>query len=168
MSHLLSYFSILILLCTLFSCEPAQTDEKTTEMSTSSIDQSSNDLAAITSSQLGNFQWMNAPTDFSIEAGQLVVTAKKGSDFFNNPENGDRTATAPLLYREVSGDFVATAYLRPDFSSMWNAACLMMHADSTHWIKLAFENSDATGKSVVTVVTNEVSDDANGVRLPNQ
>ncbi|MBT8220910.1 MAG: DUF1349 domain-containing protein, partial [Bacteroidia bacterium] len=47
----------------------------------------------------------------------------------------------------------------------WNAVSLMVHIDSLHWIKFAFENSDATGPSIVTVVTNRTSDDANGVVL---
>ena len=39
----------------------------------------------------------------------------------------------------------------------------MVHIDPLNWIKFAFENSDATGKSIVSVVTRGVSDDANGV-----
>ena len=52
-----------------------------------------------------------------------------------------------------------------DFSTQWNAVALMMHLDSLNWIKLAFENSDATGASIVSVVTKGISDDANGVVL---
>ncbi|MBW1916293.1 MAG: DUF1349 domain-containing protein, partial [Deltaproteobacteria bacterium] len=43
-----------------------------------------------------------------------------------------------------------------------------VHIDSTNWIKLAFENSDATGKSIVSVVTKQVSDDANGPVLSTE
>ena len=38
----------------------------------------------------------------------------------------------------------------------------MVYRDSSTWAKLAFEHSDATGPSIVMVVTKEVSDDANG------
>jgi uncharacterized protein len=92
----------------------------------------------------------------------------KGSDYFNNPEDKTITASAPFLYLNLEGDFVARALVRPDFSSVWNAAALMVYLDSTNWIKLAFENSDATGKSIVTVVTKADSDDANGVVLEDQ
>jgi regulation of enolase protein 1 (concanavalin A-like superfamily) len=44
----------------------------------------------------------------------------------------------------------------------------MVYIDSTYWAKLAFENSDATGKSIVTVVTKRVSDDANGPILNDE
>ncbi len=127
--------------------------------------QAENLLATVNSSNLDGFQWMNPPEKFSVSDGSMRVTASEGSDFFNNPEDGKRTATAPLLYREIQGDFVATAQVKPDFSSMWNAAALMVYIDSTNWIKFAFENSDATGKSIVTVVTRGSSDDANGAIL---
>ena len=76
-----------------------------------------------------------------------------------------KLATAPVLFKEMTGNFVAEALVRPDFSSTWNAVALMVHIDNDNWIKFAFENSDATGKSIVTVVTKNVSDDANGVIL---
>lgn len=114
---------------------------------------------------LKGFHWLNEPVEFRIEENELHVTTGSKSDFFNNPEDHSITCTAPLLYRLVKGDFVATALVKPDFSSMWNAASLMVHMDSLNWIKLAFENSDATGKSIVSVVTRDVSDDANGVIL---
>lgn len=132
------------------------------------INRSGNILATLNGQDLSPFQWMHPPQAFELKDGALRITAAKGTDFFNNPEDGAITATAPLLYQAVTSDFVATALVRPDFSATWNAAALMVHVDSTHWIKFAFENSDATGKSIVSVVTREVSDDANGVRLPDQ
>ena len=76
--------------------------------------------------------------------------------------------SAPLLYRTVEGDFIAKALVQPDLSFQWNAVAFMVHIDSSNWIKFAFENSDATGSSIVTVVTKGTSDDANGVILNEQ
>jgi regulation of enolase protein 1 (concanavalin A-like superfamily) len=117
---------------------------------------------------LGDFEWMNKPDSFTIENGTLAVAAPKGSDFFNNPEDQSITATAPLLFKEMKGNFIAKALVQPDFSGLWNAVSLMVYIDEMNWIKFAFENSDATGKSIVTVVTKKVSDDANGVILSEQ
>ena len=122
-------------------------------------------LTKMSIGNLGEFQWMNAPKSFVIDNGILKILAGKGTDFFNNPEDSTVTASAPLLFREITGDFVATALVSPDFASQWNAVALMLHIDEHHWIKYAFENSDATGKSIVSVVTKGVSDDANGVIL---
>ena len=126
------------------------------------MDPEKNLLALVNDEDLNGFQWMNPPENFGSHDGAIQITADRSSDFFNNPETLERTATAPFLYRDVEGDFVATALVRPDFRAMWNAAALMVHMDSAHWIKFAFENSDATGRSIVSVVTQGTSDDANG------
>jgi regulation of enolase protein 1 (concanavalin A-like superfamily) len=105
---------------------------------------------------------MNAPDTFEITGNILTLIVGEKQDFFINPVDSSITNNAPFLYRKVSGDFVATALVKPGFSSVWDAAALMVYQDSTHWIKLAFEDSDATGKSIVSVVTDGISDDANG------
>ena len=114
---------------------------------------------------LKGFSWLNRPESYAFTDGVFTVLAPAESDYFNNPEDGKITGTAPFLYTEIAGDFVATTKVAPDFSSVWNAVALMVYWDSKHWIKFAFENSDATGPSIVSVVTREVSDDANGVIL---
>ena len=139
------------------SCQDIQTDSKEP--------QSPNILSTLTAQDLGGFHWMNAPDSFVLQHGSLKIHARQGTDFFNNPENLEVTASAPLLFKEMSGDFVATTLVQPNFQDMWNAGALMVYIDSLHWIKFAFENSDATGKSIVSVVTKGSSDDANGVRL---
>lgn len=131
-------------------------------------DMTDNLINSFSTEDPGEFQWVNEPMSFKVENGVLTIVAEKGTDFFNNPEDSSRTATAPYFFREITGDFVATALVRPDFSDQWNAVALMLHIDENHWIKYAFENSDATGKSIVSVVTKGVSDDANGVRLNDQ
>jgi len=127
-----------------------------------------NMLANISTESLGNFKWLNEPKSFQIENGTLKVVAEKETDFFNNPEDKKKTSTAPVLFKEINGDFVAKVLVRPDFTSLWNAVALMVHIDNDNWIKFAFENSDATGKSIVSVVTKNVSDDANGAILNDQ
>jgi len=132
------------------------------------VNQGDNILAQMTDQDLNGFEWMNPPKNFSFQDSSLQVLLNTDTDFFNNPEDGEISATAPFLYYEIEGDFVATSLLKPDFSSVWNACALMVHQDSTNWIKFAFENSDATGKSIVSVVTKELSDDANGPILNNE
>ena len=159
-------FHGLLLILMLFGCNQTETE---TDTSDPLIDMPANNLLSdLSNEELGDFQWMNQPSSYTLKNGALQVVAEKETDFFNNPEDGTVTASAPLLYQEMSGDFVAQALVRPDFSSMWNAVALMVHIDDRYWIKFAFENSDATGPSIVSVVTKEVSDDANGVILEEQ
>ena len=124
-----------------------------------------NILLEISKDSMGDLQWFNEPTDFNITHGELSITASKGSDFFINPEDLSATSSAPVLYKEITGDFVATTSVSPDLSSVWNAAGLLLVIDDSNWIKFVFEVSDATGPSIVSVTTRSVSDDANGVRL---
>ena len=160
-------FLFLILLSIIYiSCEEGmkQSGLKPTEKA----NMQNNVLAKISVENTQNFKWLNKPKTFEIENGSLKVVAEKNTDFFNNPEDGKKTATAPVFFKEMKGNFVAKALVKPDFSSMWNAVALMVYMDDDHWIKFAFENSDATGKSIVSVVTRAISDDANGVILKNQ
>ncbi len=124
-----------------------------------------NILAELSDENLADLKWINQPKSFKIDSGTIEIVAEKETDFFNNPEDGSVTSTAPILYKEMMGDFVATTLVQPDFSSLWNATALMVYIDNNNWIKFAFENSDATGKSIVSVVTKNVSDDANGAIL---
>jgi regulation of enolase protein 1 (concanavalin A-like superfamily) len=119
-------------------------------------------LAQIKKEDLKGFLWMNPPKEFDLKDGQLQVLTSGNTDFFIDPENNKSTASAHFLYKEIKGDFITTLQVKPNFKDQWNACAILMMSNETHWIKLAFENSDATGKSIVTVVTRGVSDDANG------
>ena len=154
------WIQLLLLVWFAGSCQPA---EEKTEPPTSSIL-----IANMTEEKVDAMRWMNAPESYVVANKTLHVTVDKGTDFFNNPEDSSVVGTAPLLYQEVEGDFVVKALVQPDFSDQWNAVALMLHIDSLNWIKFAFENSDATGPSIVTVVTKGTSDDANGVLLNAQ
>ena len=139
-----------------------ETPEKTVELPPNNM------LSSITKMNFGGFKWFNEPKSYITGNDAIIVVAEKGTDFFNNPIDKSITATAPFLYKEESGDFVAKALVKPNFYSHWSAISLMMYIDTNNWIKFAFENSDATGKGIVSVVTKEVSDDANGVILNDQ
>ena len=124
-----------------------------------------NQFLEMESGKTKGFQWLNQPQNHTFSKGELHLEVEGNTDFFIDPENKKATSTAPYLYKEIKGDFVATALVQPDFKDQWNACALFMMIDDTHWIKFAFENSDATGKSIVSVVTRLVSDDANGAIL---
>ncbi len=161
------YNDLISIFLLLFAVVGCKNPENSTTKTSSQMDLQ-NILANINHGHLGNLAWLNEPKSFLLENGTLQVVAGKGTDFFNNPVDGTIHSSAPFLYQNIRGDFVATALVRPDFTSMWNATALMVLIDSVHWIKFAFENSDATGNSIVSVVTKGVSDDANGVMLSDQ
>ncbi len=137
------------------------------EIPENKVDLSQNIFIKISRDSLEGFKWLNAPESYKIDKDYLLVTATENSDFFINPVDLSSSDSAPFFYREVSGDFVAITKVSPDLSSKWNAATFMVIIDPDNWIKFGFENSDATGPSIVSVVTRGTSDDANGVILKN-
>ena len=84
------------------------------------------------------------------------------------PENSVLSApvaNAPFFYTEVEGDFVFRAKVRPNHRYVYDACALMVIKDEYTWAKAAFEKSDFGTKAAVCVVTNQVSDDANGCNI---
>ena len=115
------------------------------------------------------FQWLNQ-SPHTIAGEKITITAPGATDFFNSPvpENGQFKApqgNAPFFYTQVEGDFVARVKVTPHFKDVYDAACIMVMEDAHTWIKAAYEKSDFNTNAVVSVVTNQVSDDANGCNL---
>ena len=153
--NILAYFAIIGVM--VMGCSPKSSEKQ--------LIKPSSQQKNITPESIAGMSWMNKPEAFEVKDSSLLVTVVEGTDFFNNPEDSSVVGSAPYLYQSVQEDFMAWAWVRPDFSGQWNAVALMVHIDSVNWIKFAFENSDATGPSIVSVVTRTTSDDANGVVL---
>nr|WP_330370912.1 DUF1349 domain-containing protein [Lachnoclostridium phytofermentans] len=85
------------------------------------------------------------------------------TDYFVNPADGKVVTDAPFFYKEVEGDFILRAKVSHDFVSTYDACVLLALENEKLWAKACFEYTDLGTHSVVTVMTNERSDDANGV-----
>ena len=118
---------------------------------------------------LQTWKWLNE-SQIIHEGDEVVIYAPAKTDWFNNPvpENGllsAPVANAPFFYTEVKGDFVFRAKVRPNFKYTYDACALMVIQDEKLWTKAAFEKSDFGTTAAVCVVTNGVSDDANGCNI---
>ena len=116
-----------------------------------------------------DWKWLNESQVITVN-GETAITAPAKTDWFSNPvpENGvlsDPVANAPFYYTEVEGDFVFRAKVRPNHRYVYDACALMVIKDEYTWAKAAFEASDFGTKAAVCVVTNQVSDDANGCNI---
>lgn len=115
------------------------------------------------------WKWLNESRMMEVN-GEIAIVAPARTDWFNNPvPEGDAlpapVANAPFFYTEVSGDFVFRARVRPNHRYTYDACALMVIKDEYVWAKAAFEASDFGTRAAVCVVTNEVSDDANGCNI---
>ena len=110
--------------------------------------------------------WQNEPKQWqAISDGGMQVVVQPQVDYFQDPLGQHTKDSAPFLWMAVQGDFVAQAHVRPTFTTTWDAGALMVRYDQQHWAKICFESTDLPSTAVVSVVTNGVSDDANGVDL---
>jgi regulation of enolase protein 1 (concanavalin A-like superfamily) len=126
-----------------------------------------NILAKMNGQNPAPFRWENGSDYSLLPRGGIRISAPAKCDYFIDPA-GDAPAShhmdsAPFLYLDTAGDFVMQALVSHKFQTTWDAAALMARSDARHWAKLCFEASDFGTQAVVSVVTNHVSDDANGV-----
>jgi uncharacterized protein len=95
--------------------------------------------------------------------GQAVIQAGPGTDAFVPPDGSaaiDRLVG--LRFSLPQAPWCVRARVAPRFKSAFDAGALMLRADSGAWAKLAFERSPDGRPMAVSVVTRDVSDDANG------
>ena len=110
--------------------------------------------------------WLNPPQKLEeLEGGGYRITTGAATDFFNDPTGSHMKQNGHLWYKEVSGDFIVRACIRPQFGHVWDAGCVMVRKDANIWAKLCYERTDFGPDAIVSVVTKNVSDDANGVEI---
>lgn len=117
------------------------------------------------------FKWLNQSTITKSEK-RIEIFAPKESDFFcNNGAVGDEGITpeslsnAPFYYTEVTGEFIMRVKVSHDFKDIYDSSSIMVMQDMTHWAKACFELTDFNTHAVVSVVTKDQSDDANGCNI---
>lgn len=74
---------------------------------------------------------------------------------------------AAFFYTQQNGDFTLSAKLETKGNSSYDAAFLMVRESKTRWIKLAVELGVDKTYNVVSVITDNWSDDANGELIPS-
>ena len=101
------------------------------------------------------------------QTGAVVANAPAHTDLYINPggvDSGDAESmlnAATLLGTPPTGDFQLSARVTVDFAAQYDAGVLLLWIDERHWAKFCFELSPAAEPMVVSVVTRDVSDDAN-------
>jgi len=101
--------------------------------------------------------WLNPPLATKQDGGDLLVTAKSGSDFWRATSYGFvHDDGHGLLVSFPSGTAVEVTFLA-DFSEQFDQAGALIHADGLNWIKAGVEFCDGAPQ-LGAVVTREVSD----------
>lgn len=109
-----------------------------------------------------DFRW-TIETEYRVDEDGIQIYAPAKTDYFVNPIDDSVRADAPFFYKEVEGDFILKAKVSHDFVSIYDACVLLALDNDKLWAKACFEYTDLETHAVVTVMTNEKSDDANGI-----
>jgi len=114
-----------------------------------------------------SLNWEHAPQKWEALPGSgLRVHVSGWLDYFQDPNEVHIKDDAPYLWMNASGNFVAQVHLlKPPTTSMGDAGALMARLDAHHWGKICYECTSFGTIAAVSVVTNGVSDDANGADL---
>jgi len=112
---------------------------------------------------LKSFEWDNQ-SEAVIKNDSILIKAHPHSDYFNDPADSGAMSknNAPFYFTKTQGDFILKAKVSHSFKSVYDACTLMVKSNDRCWAKLCFELTDFGTNAVVSVVTNGVSDDANG------
>ena len=105
--------------------------------------------------------WIENPISFTYESGALDIQSGPKTDMFIDPLGEYIALNAPKAVFIPDEFFQLSAKVHVDFNSDYDAGVLILYANETQWAKLCFEYSPQKEPMVVSVVTHEISDDAN-------
>ncbi|MEM9131324.1 MAG: DUF1349 domain-containing protein [Actinomycetota bacterium] len=111
--------------------------------------------------------WVNVPVaSTSPDQSSLLITAGPTTDLFRDPGGADPSDNAPMLLGVAPpGDLVLEAVVGAELSATYDAAALMVVAADDGWAKFALELSPRGRPTIVSVVTDGWSDDANSIEI---
>lgn len=115
--------------------------------------------------RLGEFEKINDIDGNRIEilSGSYRLHAGGAKDYFCPPDGSPPILNAPGLAMRVSEPvFSLSARVSVGFSAKFDAGALLVSTQAGAWAKLAYEYSQLLIPTIVTIVTREFSDDANG------
>lgn len=114
---------------------------------------------------LPDLHWTGVEGDARVDArGALTLTSRGGVDWTNDATGGPaQHAATALAFAAPEGDFTLSARVRVTGErSTFDAGALALWSGPQRWAKVCNEFSPQGDSMVVSVVTNDFSDDANG------
>jgi len=110
--------------------------------------------------------WETPPAHFVLEdGGRVQMRAAPRTDFFLDPRGGVALTNSARLLFTPDPVFMLSAYAQAELVATYDAAVLMLYVDDRHWAKLCLERAPQGQPMIVSVVTNDSSDDCNSVVL---
>lgn len=93
----------------------------------------------------------------------LSITAKPNTNLFITHTKNWRATNLPMLLMEPESNFMLQAKVETNHINKWDAGILVVYVNDDYWGKLCFEKTMQGVNRMVTVINNQVSDDASSV-----
>lgn len=107
----------------------------------------------------------NNPLKIAVKNDELILVAGEKTDMFRDPNVTYNTDNAPKLMFAADEDFVLTTAIEHTFTNKWDGGAIVLKSDSINWVKFCFEKDYTGAHRVVSVVTRNISDDANSIEI---
>ena len=106
--------------------------------------------------------WQGIPQTCRLSAeGVLSITSGVNTDWFIDPEGSYTTHSASALLFPVKAPCQLKARVTMDGQATFDAGALVVYQSEQAWAKLALERSPQGQLTIVSVVTQGISDDCN-------
>jgi regulation of enolase protein 1 (concanavalin A-like superfamily) len=116
----------------------------------------------VTIDGLPELAWTNGDGEAAYADGVLTLVGASSTDWIIDGLGGERQDSATALVFAAPAAFALSARIEVGGPrSIYDAGALVLWADRDHWAKFAFEYSPQEHGVVVSVVTNDYSDDCN-------
>ena len=109
--------------------------------------------------------WQTMPLERKINGKTVTMVAGKSTNLFNSPSGYFKCCDFPFYCTDISGDFIVTCQIKPEFNKTYDLGCLIVWENADKWIKFAYELSDAGYPAIVSIHTDVYSDDCNGAMM---
>lgn len=109
-----------------------------------------------------SLDWLDDSGQVEVNGNRLSMRAAAETDWFNDPEQGTKVSSAPAFCAAIAEDCQVSARVGVGFESVFDAGVLFVHQSENDYAKLCFERAPSGENTIVSVVTRNVSDDANG------
>ncbi len=112
-------------------------------------------------------RWQGNPQRWAFSADHtLSIRAAGQTDWFIDPETSTASNNAPALLTPVSAPCLFGALVEVEHAATFDAGVLFIYQTPQVWAKLCLERSPQGEVMIVSVVTNGLSDDCNGIVVP--
>ncbi|HRQ38326.1 MAG TPA: DUF1349 domain-containing protein [Chloroflexota bacterium] len=109
--------------------------------------------------------WAVRPEMWRLDNEALLIQAGPTTDLFIDPRGEYDKNNASRLAFAPDAVFTIQAKVTVDFQADYDAGAFILYADKRHWAKFAFEFSPQKQPTIVSVVTQGVSDDCNSLTI---